>query len=370
MSFTFREAKRENVPLLIGLAGGTGSGKTYSAMSLAKGLAGGKKFVVIDTENGRALHYADEFSFDHGDLRAPFTPKAYADAIQAADAAGYPVIVVDSFSHEHAGEGGLLDMHEAEYQRMGAREAVKMTAWIKPKTEHKAMVSRLLQVRAHVILCMRAEEKIEIVKNAQGKTEVRPKQSLVGLDGWIPVCEKNVPYELTLSFLLTAGQPGFPKPIKLQSQHRPFFPLDKQVGEETGKLLAQWAAGGATSSAADGRVKPVSDTGTPAAGEPLAGASGDSPLAAEISAATDALIGMLADSDAAQVAIEKNAKTHADDLGKHLAWLKQQLVRAQAAAEKASEPVAESPAEPQTELSFERRAQLAQERRDALEVSQ
>ena len=32
MTFEFRPAVRENVPLLIGLAGGTGSGKTFSAM--------------------------------------------------------------------------------------------------------------------------------------------------------------------------------------------------------------------------------------------------------------------------------------------------------------------------------------------------
>ena len=57
MSVSFREARREGVPLLLGLAGGTGSGKTWSAMTLAKGLAGAKRFAVIDTENGRAKHW-------------------------------------------------------------------------------------------------------------------------------------------------------------------------------------------------------------------------------------------------------------------------------------------------------------------------
>src|SRR4249919_950571 len=128
MAFTFRPAVRENVGLLIGLSGASGSGKTYSAFRLAKGIAGDKPFAVIDTEAGRAKHYGDRFKFDHGDLKPPFRPGAYADAIGAADAAGYPVIVVDSFSHEHAGEGGLLDWHEEEFQRMGGREAVKMAA--------------------------------------------------------------------------------------------------------------------------------------------------------------------------------------------------------------------------------------------------
>lgn len=246
MSFTFRPAVRENVPLLIGLAGGTGSGKTYSAMTIAKGLANGQRFAVIDTENGRAKHYADEFQFDVADLAAPFRPNRYADAIAAADAANYPVVVVDSMSHEHAGDGGLLDWHEEEFQRLGGRDAVKMTAWIKPKMAHKQMVSRLLQMRAHVILCFRAEEKVEIIDDPDkpGKKKIVPKATLTGLDGWVPISEKNLPYELTASFLLTAARPGVPQPIKLQAQHRPMVPLDRPLTEDVGRALAEWAAGG------------------------------------------------------------------------------------------------------------------------------
>ena len=39
-------------------------------MRLASGIAQGKRFAVIDTEAGRAKHYADQFQFDHGDLGA------------------------------------------------------------------------------------------------------------------------------------------------------------------------------------------------------------------------------------------------------------------------------------------------------------
>ena len=249
MSFQFKPAIREQVGLLIGLAGGTGSGKTFSAMRLASGISGGKPFAVIDTEAGRAKHYADQFKFDHGDLAAPFSPQAYAEAILAADDAKYPCIVVDSTSHEWAGEGGVLEMHDAELDRMAGddwkkREACKMAAWIRPKTDHKKMVQRLLQVRAHLILCFRAEEKIEMVKDEETKKMVIvAKRSLTGINGWIPICEKNLPFELTTSFLLTADAPGMPKPIKLQQQHRGMFPLDKAISEDSGKMVAQWAAG-------------------------------------------------------------------------------------------------------------------------------
>ena len=253
MSIQFKPAARENVWTLTLLAGGTGSGKTMTGMELATGLAGGKPFAVIDTENRRALHYADRFKFDHADLREPFTPAAYVDAIEGAAKAGYDTIMLDSGSHEWAGDGGVLDMQEAELDRMAGdnyqkRESCKMASWIKPKMQHKQMVSKLLQVNAHIILCLRAEPKIEMVKK-DGKLVVQPKQSLTGLDGWIPVCEKNLPFEATLSLMFTADRPGYPQPIKLQEQHKAFFPLDKVVDRTSGERLAAWAKGGTAPSA-------------------------------------------------------------------------------------------------------------------------
>jgi hypothetical protein len=249
VSVSFRPAVREHVGLWINVIGGTGSGKTYSAMRLASGMAGEKAFAVIDTENRRALHYAGQFRFDHADLRAPFRPEAYAEAITAADKAGYPVIVVDSGSHVWAGDGGVLDWQEAELDRMAGddwkkREACKMAAWIKPKMAHKQMVQKLLGVRAHIILCLRAEQKVEMVRDDKGKMVIQEKHSLTGLHGWIPICEKNLPFEATASFLLTADKPGIPQPIKLQEQHKPMVRLNTALDESAGRGLAQWAAGG------------------------------------------------------------------------------------------------------------------------------
>lgn len=248
MTTTFRPAVRENAHLLVGVAGGTGSGKTFTAMRLAKGLAGGKRFAVVDTENGRARYYADNFDFDAADLAAPFRPERYLEAIEAADKAGYPVIVVDSASHEWEGEGGLLEWHD---QLMGGKESKKMTAWIEPKGSHRKFVNRLLQVNAHVILCFRAAERVEMVRNSQGKMEVVPRRSLTGLGGWIPITEKNLPFELGLFVMLTADAPGVPKPITLREPHRPFVPLDRPITEDTGVQLAAWAAGASVEPSAE-----------------------------------------------------------------------------------------------------------------------
>ncbi|HSW83493.1 MAG TPA: AAA family ATPase [Usitatibacter sp.] len=316
---------RENVSLLIGLAGSSGSGKTYTAMRLARGIAGDKPFAVIDTEAGRAKHYADAFRFDHGDLQPPFRPGAYAEAIAAADRAGYPVIVVDSMSHEWAGTGGVLDWQEEEFKRLGERDAVKLLSWAKPKQGHKHMVQELLQLRAHLILCFRAEEKIDMIKveeNGKTKTKIVPKEGPGGFKGWLPICEKNLPYELTASFLLLAEAPGVPQPIKLQEQHRPLFPLGKPITEESGRAIAAWAAGGQPKSAPE-EAKPATES-LPSSPPPAAGAS-----AAVITADQCAILetlcqdaGVKVEKLRAAVGVERLAQIKESDYQRALDWVK------------------------------------------------
>jgi len=272
VTFEFRDAKRANVPLFIGIAGGTGSGKTESALRIATGLSDGQKFAVIDTEHGRALHKADDYSFKHADLDEPFTPERYTEALKAADAEGFPVIVIDSGSHVYEGVGGLLDQQTAEFERMGSKEGARMASWIEPKRRHKKFVQQLLRTRAHVVMCLRAQDSIEIVKEG-GKTVVRPKASLVGAEGWIPICERRLPFELTISLLVTADAPGFPKPIKLEDRHKPLIPLDAQLDENVGRRLAEWAAGGL---AEPGESKERRAAGNAATSEP-SGNTGLSP---------------------------------------------------------------------------------------------
>lgn len=247
MTISFGRALRTNVNLLIGVAGASGSGKTFSALRLASGISDGKPFAVIDTERGRSKHYADQFTFDVAELDAPFSPARYLEAIETADAAGYPCIVVDSMSHSWAGEGGCMDMQEQEFERLtkGKEEradAFKLLSWAKPKQEHKRMLYGLLKVKAHVILCFRAEPKVEIAKK-DGRTVIVPKMTMTSIDGWIPICEKSLPFELTASALLLPDHPGSPKWIKLQEQHRVMFQPDSLLDENAGRLISAWARG-------------------------------------------------------------------------------------------------------------------------------
>ena len=295
MSITFRDAKREDIRLLILLAGGTGSGKTESAMRLATGLAGGQAFAVVDTENGRALHKADDYSFKHAPLDEPFTPERYTEAVKAAD--DFPVIVIDSGSHEYEGVGGVLDMQTAEFERMGSRDSARMSSWIEPKRRHKRFVQQLLRSRAHVILCLRAEDKIEIVKDAEGKTIVRPKQSLVGAEGWIPICEKRLPFEATISLLLLQANPGVPVPIKLERRHADLVSLTEQLSEDTGRALAKWAAGSLKAPGAPPLPSAAPTTAAPTA--PQAENGQPKPLTRAQAKKLDVLVGQLRDKRAA-----------------------------------------------------------------------
>lgn len=249
MSFTFRPARRDGVGLFIGVAGASGSGKTYSALRMAKGIAGpAGKVAAIDTEARRMSHYSDQFAFDVADMAPPFRPERFADAAKDAEAAGYAVLVIDSFSMEWTGEGGVLSWHDEELDRlagddMAKRERVKMAAWIKPKMAHKAMIGSFLQRRMPIIFCLRAEDKVGV--GAGGKP--------VSL-GWTPIGDARFLFELTASVTLAPDAPGkvsYQLPHKIQQQHRRFLPHDEAITEEAGAAMAEWARGGDAAPAAD-----------------------------------------------------------------------------------------------------------------------
>lgn len=235
MTFSFAPAKREQVSLLIALAGASGSGKTYSALRLAKGMAPAGKIAFIDTEARRGLHYAEEFEFLHSDMRPPFRPANFIEGIRAAEDAGAEVVIIDSFSHEYDGQGGITEWAD-EIEAAGTKSPGN---WKVPKAAHKKLMNALLQCRASIIFCLRADEKIRIARE-NGKTIVEPL-------GWMPICEKRFMFEMTASFTLTPDKPGIPHfdlPHKLQRQHRGMFTDTKPIGEDSGAALAEWARGG------------------------------------------------------------------------------------------------------------------------------
>lgn len=255
MSFTFTPATRDRIGLLIGVAGASGSGKTYSALLLARALAGDAPIAVIDTEARRAKHYADKFKFLHGDFEPPFTPERYVEAVKAAEEAGAGVIVIDSASHEWAGEGGCADIQAAEAERMAKDkdgnviawkiEAMTAPAWKKPKIRHKRMMSRFVQSRSHLIFCLRADEKVKFVKEKDDRGRERTQIVPIGFQ---PICERGFMYEMTLSLTLhpeTPGQVRYDLPHKLNDDLQGIFSDGALITEKTGATLREWAERGA-----------------------------------------------------------------------------------------------------------------------------
>lgn len=229
-----REAVREGARLVIGISGVSGSGKTFTALQLAWGLAKGdsKKVGLLDTENKRGSLYSDILvgkdksinSFLIGDLYAPFSPQRYSQAIKEFQQAGVEVLVIDSASHEWEGEGGCEDI---------ADDGGKVANWKKAKREHKRFMNTLLTCDMHIIVCLRAREKTSF-KNPKAPESL----------GLQPICEKNFMFEMTASLMI--HDQGIRRdilkcPADLQSI---LAKEDGYLGAKEGLALRKWVDGG------------------------------------------------------------------------------------------------------------------------------
>src|ERR1700751_515251 len=111
-----RPAKLGGLKAIIGIAGISGSGKTFTALLMARGMVSkASEIGFLDTENKRGSLYANilDGEFMIGDLYPPFNPERYAEAIKEFQDAGVKVLVIDSVSHEWEGEGGCDDIANA-----------------------------------------------------------------------------------------------------------------------------------------------------------------------------------------------------------------------------------------------------------------
>lgn len=250
--FIATDAKREKVPLLIGLTGPSGGGKTYTALRLATGIqsVSGGDIYFIDTESKRALHYADKFKFKHVPFDAPFGSLDYLAALQWAVKQGAGVIIVDSMSHEHEGPGGMKDLQEQILNRMAGddyrkRERVQMLAWAEPKAKRRELINGILQLNCNFIFCFRAKNTSKPVKK-DGK-------NVVEAQGFMPIAGEEFVFEQTLNALLLPGAGGVPTwesdqvgertMIKLPDQFAGLRQRNAPLDEKVGVRLAKWAAG-------------------------------------------------------------------------------------------------------------------------------
>jgi len=229
-AFSWDKATRQQVPALIALWGASGSGKTYTALMLARGLVGQQGTIaVVDTENKRAAWYADEFNgWHHINLAPPFTTVKYTSAFDFCVKNGADVIIVDSASHVWEGEGGVLDQAN--------QSTVKGVAkWKDPKIAHKKMMNALIRSPKHVIFCLRQKELMRTTRDEKGKEQYV-------FDRFAPIAEKNFIHEMTVAFRMT-GNGFYDKPeaanyYKVPSGLGDVFPIGGRITLDSGKKLA------------------------------------------------------------------------------------------------------------------------------------
>ena len=226
MEIKVRKAERAQAPLKILLSGASGSGKTYSALLLAKGMGG--KILCLDTENKSADLYSDIVDFDKVDLDAPFTVNKYIEVMKYAEEQKYATIIVDSFTHCWAGEGGLLDEKGILDMKPGSNS---FTNWAKLTPQQERLKSAIIQADINIIGCIRAKDKLEMTKDDNGRVKVEK----MGLSG---IQREGFEFEFTTEFLIDANHMAGTASGK--DRTRLFDGKYFKITEQTGKDLIAW----------------------------------------------------------------------------------------------------------------------------------
>jgi len=225
-----RPAQRAGAKVVIGIAGQSGSGKTLTALYMARGMVDSASQIgFLDTENKRGSLYSDELDgqFMIGDLYPPFSPDRYSQAIKEFEKAGVKALVIDSVTHEWEGEGGCIDIAENTNS--------KIADWKKSKSEHKKFMNTLLQADIDfIIVCVRAREVMDF--------RVPSKPVSLGIQ---PICEKNFMFEMTASVMMFnegINQQHLKVPKELKSV---FGDGNSYLGREVGAGIRRWVSAGA-----------------------------------------------------------------------------------------------------------------------------
>ena len=165
----FRKAKGEQAAIKMGVYGRPGSGKTFSSLLFAEGLAkvSGKRVAYVDTERGTDFYaqavptrkvHPDAFDFD-----AIYT-RSLTDVrrdVMKLDFDTYGVIVLDSVTHLWE---AAIAAYEGKQTRIGT---IPMQAWGQIKKPYKELIAFLLSCPAHAIICGR--EGFEYGEDSQGE---------------------------------------------------------------------------------------------------------------------------------------------------------------------------------------------------------
>ncbi|WP_053706609.1 ATP-binding protein, partial [Streptomyces sp. WM6373] len=170
----FRPATKAGRKGRLSIQGMSGSGKTWTGLSIAHGLSEGRRFAVIDTEAGAASLYVgiggiqfDTVSMDRYD------PRDLVRVLDSAAEAGYPTVFVDSLSHFWKGTDGTLAQVEKASSRYGGN---KFAGWKDGTPMQNDMVAAILAYPGHVVCSMRSYTEWVLENGKPKQVGMRPDQ--------------------------------------------------------------------------------------------------------------------------------------------------------------------------------------------------
>lgn len=219
----FLKAERVNVKAKICIAGVSGSGKTYSALRMATGLANGGMIGFIDTEGDRGLYYANKFDY-FVDKLAMTTPENYIKKIEEAKAAGVKVLIIDSISHEW----------KTLMEEKDAMPGNSFANFAKISPRHDAFVKKILDIDMHVICTVRAKDKYVLEPNHKGKQV--PSKVGLGLEQ-----RDTLEYEFTTVLMVESGSHIA---TTTKDATNLFSERDEMITETHGEKLHLWCEEG------------------------------------------------------------------------------------------------------------------------------
>lgn len=172
MSFT--RATMPRVPAKLAICGASGTGKTYSALLLARGLVSDSgKIAVIDTENGSSCLYSDLTPFDVSVIKAApmsngvdiYNVKDIVKAIKDAETAKYNALVIDSASVVWSS----LCLFKERLDEDGGSQYCN---WSKPKARLAEFKNTVVNSSMHIICCFRQKTEY-VIETIDGKNKPR-----------------------------------------------------------------------------------------------------------------------------------------------------------------------------------------------------
>lgn len=230
----FRKAVKHEAKLRLAIAGTSGSGKTYTALAVAKYLAQGQPVAMVDTEHGSGSKYADLFEFDVMELKAPFHPDRFSKAIAEAGKAGYKVLILDSLSHAWNGTGGLLEIVDEAAKRMRSKNS--FAAWKDATPIQNRLIESILAADLHIIATMRSKQEYVIEQiQRDGRTTNVPRKV-----GMAPIQRDGFEYEFDVFLDMDTDNNAIVSKTRCPALTGKVF---KKPGEDVAEILITWLQG-------------------------------------------------------------------------------------------------------------------------------